>query len=83
MTIVTNKKRNEIQWTLWSQFDDLNFANNLALLSHKDLQIQEKTSDLYHASVPEGLKLDKQKAKVLRINTGTNEPVILGETGGS
>ena len=30
---VTNEKRNGIQWTLWSQLDDLDFANDRALLS--------------------------------------------------
>ena len=30
----TEGKRNGLQWTLWSQLDDLNFADDLVLLSH-------------------------------------------------
>lgn len=67
MISVTNQKINETQWTLWYRLDDLDFADNLALLSHNYQQMQEKTSDLHHASVPEGLKLNKQKTKILRI----------------
>ena len=77
MTSHTNQKRNRIQWTLWSQLDDLDFADNLALLPHNYRQMQEKTSDLHHASMPVGVKLNKQKTKIQRINTGTNEPVTL------
>jgi len=58
---------------LWSQLDDLDFADDLALLSHNHQQMQEKTSDLHHASVQVGLTLNKQKTKILRINAGTLE----------
>ena len=77
MRAVTNQKRNGIQWTLWSQLDDLDFADDLALLSHNHQQMQEKTSDLHHTSVQVGLTLNKQKTKILRINAGTDEPVTI------
>jgi len=80
MRAVTNQKRNGFQWTLWSQLDDLDFADDLALLSHNYQQMQEKTSDLHHTSMQVGLTLNKQKTKILRINAGTDEPVkIEGE----
>ena len=41
----TAQRRNGIQWTLWSQLDDLDFADDLALLSHTYQQMQEKTSE--------------------------------------
>ena len=78
MRAVTNQKRNGIQWILWSQLDDLDFADDLALLSHNHQQMQEKTSDLHHTSVQVGLTLNKQKKKILRINAGTDEPVTIG-----
>lgn len=34
MRKTTGNRRNGIQWFLWTQFDDLNFAGDLALLSH-------------------------------------------------
>ena len=77
MQAVTNQKRNGIQWTLWSQLDDLDFADDLALLSHNHQQMQEETSDLHHTSVQVGLTLNKQRTKILRINAGTDEPVTI------
>ena len=68
MRAVTNQKRNGIQWTLWSQLDDLDFADDLALLSRNHQQMQEKTSDLYHTSMQVGLTLNKQRTKITRIN---------------
>lgn len=80
MRAVTNQKRNGIHWTLWSQLDDLDSADDLALLSHNHQQMQEKTSDLHHSLVQVGLTLSKQKTKIRRINVCTDEPVkIEGE----
>ena len=60
--------------------DDLDSADNLALLSHNHQQMQEKTSDLHHTSMQVGLTLNNQKTKIMRINAGTDEPVkIEGE----
>lgn len=42
MTETTSEKRNGIQWDLMNQLDDLDFADDLALLSHTHGQIQEK-----------------------------------------
>ena len=38
--------RNGIQWTLWLQLGDLDFAEDLALLSHTHRQMQEKTNSV-------------------------------------
>ena len=57
--------------------DDLDFADDVALLSHNHQQMQAKTSDLYHTSVQIGLRINKQKTKILRINAGTDEPVTI------
>lgn len=54
--------------------DDLDFADDLVLLSHNHQQMPEKTTDLHHTLVKVGLTL-KQKTKILRINAGTGEPV--------
>ena len=39
--------------------------------------MQEKPSDRHHTSVQVGLTLNKQKTKILRINTDTDEPVTI------
>ena len=44
MKVTTTQRRNGIQWTMTSQLDDLDFADDIALLSHSQRQMQEKTS---------------------------------------
>ena len=60
MRAVTNWKRNRIQWTLWSQLDDLDFAEDLVLLSHNHQQMQEKTLDLQRTSAQVQCRTDTQ-----------------------
>ena len=44
MTKTTKNRRNGIQWTPWNQLEDLDFVDDLALLSHSHKQVQEKQS---------------------------------------
>jgi hypothetical protein len=44
MTTVTTGRSNGVQWTLLTQLDDLDFADDLALLSHNHRQMQDKTT---------------------------------------
>ena len=47
MRQATSNRRNEIQWTLLEQLDDLDFADDIALLSHNQQQMQDsKMQDL-------------------------------------
>ena len=46
MKKTTHGKKNGIQWTILDQLDDLDFADDLALLQHKHSQMQDKTSTL-------------------------------------
>jgi hypothetical protein len=38
----TEGKRNGIQWTMWQQLDDLDFADDIALIFSTQQQMQEK-----------------------------------------
>jgi hypothetical protein len=38
----TEGKRNGIQWTMWQQLEDLDFADDIALISSTQQQMQEK-----------------------------------------
>ena len=40
----TTGRNNGMQWTPWTQLDDLDFADDLALLSHNHSQMQDKTT---------------------------------------
>ena len=77
MEATTNGRRNGIQWTPWSQLDDLDFADDLALLTHNHRQMQDKTSVLANTSAQVGLDIHPQKTKILKINTSNPAPVTL------
>ena len=46
MKTETKEKRNGIQWKMLTQLDDLDFADDLALMSHSHRQMQDKTTNL-------------------------------------
>ena len=81
MKTATKEKRNGIQWTMLTQLDDLDFADDLALLSHSHRQMQDKTTELALISAQVGLKINKRKTKILRTNATCETPIMLeGET---
>ena len=55
MKETTKGRQNGIQWTPWLQLDDLDFADDLLLLSHATRQMQDKTDDLNRTSKKVGL----------------------------
>ena len=80
MRTTTAGKNNGIQWTLTTQLDDLDFADDLALLSHNCRQMQEKTDCLEATSAKTGLRINKKKTEVIRINATANTPIkVKGE----
>lgn len=77
MKTSTDQKRNGIQWTLWKQMDDLDFADDLALLSHTQQQMQEKTSIVADNSASLGLHINRGKSKVFKTNASSNTPITV------
>jgi hypothetical protein len=76
MTTVTTGRSNGIQWTLLTQLDDLDFADDLSLLSHNLRQIQDKTTRLATTSAGTGLKINLKKTELMKINTTVGrEPI--------
>ena len=57
----TKGKKNGIQWTPWTQLEDLDFADDLALLSHNHDQMQGKTTGLAATSERTGLMINRCK----------------------
>ena len=65
--------QNGIQWTFTKQLDDLNFADNIcllshllnSLLSHSHKHIQKKSSKLMQEAEKTGLKINLKKTKLL------------------
>ncbi|VDP31821.1 unnamed protein product [Schistosoma margrebowiei] len=61
----TSEVKHGIQWTSKMQLDDLEFADDLALLSHTQQQMQEKMTSVTAASAAVGLNIHKGKSKIL------------------
>ena len=64
-----------IQWTPFSQLDDLDFADNLAALSSK--HPQEKTARLNTFTKQTGLNISASKAQVMCINATPDAPITV------
>ncbi|VDP30666.1 unnamed protein product [Schistosoma margrebowiei] len=77
MKTSTSEGKHGIQWTSRMQLDDLDFADDLALLSQTQQQMQEKTTSVAAASAAIGLNIHKGKSKVLRCNTACSDSITI------
>ena len=77
MRCSTQGKCQGIQWTLTSQLEDLDYADDIGLLSHRNQDAQLKTESLTQTASTIGLKVNEKKTKVLRKNAITNNPVTV------
>ncbi|CAH8517814.1 unnamed protein product [Schistosoma margrebowiei] len=77
MKTSTCEGKHRIKWTSRMQLDDLDFADDLALLSQTQQQMQEKTNSVAAASAAVGLNIHKGKSKVLRYNTACTDPITI------
>ena len=71
----TQDKNRGILWNLFTNLDDLDFADNLALLSHTRSHFQEK--NIYAKKV--GFKISKEKTEVITLNVQSPAPVKVEE----
>ncbi|VDP61712.1 unnamed protein product [Schistosoma curassoni] len=77
MKMSTSEGKHGIQRTARIQLDDLDFADDLALLSHTQQQMQEETTSIAAASAAVGLNIHKGKSEILRHNKKcTNQATI-------
>ncbi|VDP34977.1 unnamed protein product [Schistosoma mattheei] len=74
MKTSTSEGKHGIQWTSRMQSD---FADNLALLSQTQQQMQEKTNSVAAASAAVDLHTHKGKSKILRYNTACTNPITI------
>ena len=78
MRRVTEGKKNGIQWSLWGeQLEDLDFADDIALLSHTHQQMQDKTSRVEEIAAATGLRVNCSKTKIMRMLCKSNQPIKL------
>ncbi|CAH8678974.1 unnamed protein product [Schistosoma haematobium] len=77
MKTSTSEGKHGIQWTDRMQLDDLDFADDLDLLSQTHQQMHEKTTSVAVASATVRLNIHKGQSKILRYNTTCNNPITI------
>lgn len=65
---------------MFKQLDDLDFADDLALLSHTYQQMQEKTNLVSSTAMDIGLNVNINKSKILKINSSSINSVTLNKS---
>ena len=66
--------------TLVDQLEDLDFADDLALLSHTHYQMQAKTSKLEAISSKVGLQINTDKTKIMRVTSKPKEHISIAKS---
>ncbi|XP_061184380.1 uncharacterized protein LOC133192381 [Saccostrea echinata] len=75
MRRTTETEPTGIRWNFTTKLEDLDFADDLALLSSKFRDIQQKTQKLNETASQAGLRINIEKTKVMRLNSDIIEPV--------
>ncbi|KAI8507720.1 hypothetical protein Bbelb_151000 [Branchiostoma belcheri] len=75
MRETTSDRPRGIKWTLNTYLEDLDFADDLAVLSSVRKSLQEKTDRLSDRGKSTGLYINKKKTQVMYINTPANPPI--------
>ena len=66
-----------IQWTSEKNLENLEFADDLALLSHSVNDMQVKTQNLEASAALVGLRVNKDKTKIMKVKTESSQAVTL------
>ena len=75
MRRTTEDQSRSIRWTLFSTLEDLDFADDLALVSHTHQHMQEKTTRLSTYAQQVGLRISQKKTGVMLLNVSNPTPV--------
>ena len=77
MKQTTKDKNRGIRWTLFSSLEDIDFADDLALLAHSHQHMQEKTSLLSSYGQQIGLKISLKKSEMMTLNIENPSPILI------
>lgn len=75
MQETTNLAKTGIRWKFTSQLEDLDYADDIALISTNHGQMQKKTDKLTEAAQRVGLNISKSKTRILKINCKKNNSI--------
>ena len=73
---ISDKPRG-IQWTLFNQLEDLDYADDLAVLSTNHTHLQEKTHRTDRFAKQLGLNINNSKTQVMCINSTPQAPITI------
>ena len=73
----TENQRTAIQWPLFTQLEDLDFADDLGIVSESHRHLQQKTERVQVNSGQLGLRINTGKTKVMKINPQSSDPIIV------
>ncbi|RUS89829.1 hypothetical protein EGW08_002441 [Elysia chlorotica] len=79
MRQATKNQRTGIQWTLMRQLEDIDFADDISLLSHKLDDAQKKLCRVAEEAEKTGLQINISKTEVMRVNSKQQNPIRLHE----
>lgn len=74
----TTQTARGIQWTPYTRLEDLDFADDIALLAHTHKDMQDKLDALNAAALKYGLKINITKTKYMRLNASSSRPLSIG-----
>ena len=77
MRQTTQNARHGIQWTMFSQLEDLDYADDIALLSTNARHLQQKANVLNENAKKSGLHINMKKTKVMHLNLTEPHPQIM------
>ena len=67
-----------IKWTFTETLGDLDYADDISLLSHRYSDLQRKSDELARNAEKIGLQININKTKMLRNNSQTVDPITIG-----
>ena len=79
MKKATTEGSHGLRWTLFDSLEDLDFADDIVLLSQRHSDSQVKTSRMTSAAKSIGLKVNIKKTKVLRVNANNQHPIQIND----
>jgi hypothetical protein len=70
-------KKRGITWRLKESLEDIGYADDVYLVSHRYEHMQSKLDDLWEESKKAGLEINFSKTEEIRVNTTVNQELRL------
>ena len=78
MKKATNQNNRGLLWAFEKSLEDLDFADDIALLAHRFQHIQGKTTDLANYGSQIGLNIITGRSKIMKVNNKIEREVTIG-----